>query len=390
LDGIYRILLDMAADRYRICTYRMMKTMDAYHGTTRSRARKIFDQGLLPLPPSRRVWFATSRAYAMGRAKAQARRTRDEPRVFACELDLDAIRRQIGRKRVARMKGTVAIDGPVPIEMMKSLTLADLATVPGEVAAWANGLLALPEEDAVPQDHPGVIRLSRWINGHLASDGRARLVSSELLDRARRWLPEYFRRARLGPRRLSSHQRIGLTRYDVDAPRRRPDPREAEAFQCLEDTRPEERARGLSLLADINEPDLFEWCAMHIDDGHAVVRVAALHAMRRCADIIPDVVEPLVDAEERDIRAGAIAVMLKHTGDDARDWIRRGLADPEVCVRVEAARALNRLHPRKDREILVLASHDPNSAIAGKARKHLLKGKHRPVRSQDLSARIIS
>ena len=160
--------------------------MNAYHGTTQTRARKIFDQGLLPLPPSRRVWFAESRAYAMGRAKTQARRTNDTPVVLACELDLDAVRRQVAHRGVIHRKGIVAVDGPVSIEMMRSVSLADLATVPEEVAAWVNGLLGLAPEESVRPKHPGVIRLSRWINARLASGGEGKLMSWELLERARR------------------------------------------------------------------------------------------------------------------------------------------------------------------------------------------------------------
>jgi len=348
--------------------------MLAYHGTTQSRARKIFEQGLLPLPPSRRVWFAQSRAYAAGRAKSQAARARDVPSVFECELDLDEVRRQPGGRGVVHKKGIIAIDGPVPIEMMHSLSLADFATVPAEIAAWVNSLLDLPPEAAVQAKHPGVVRLSRWINARLASGGR--LVSSELVDRAGRWLPQFFRGATLGARRLRRHRRVGLTEYQVDELQPRPDPREVEALEDLDDLRPEQRIRGLTLLGEMGAADLFDWCVMFVDDEDAVVRVAALRTMQRCDNVMPEAIEPLADSQDRSVRAAAIAVLAKHSGDGSPGWIKRGLADPQACVRVEAVRFLNQLDPRRHRRIIERASHDPNPDIAARARKCLSRGRH--------------
>ena len=348
--------------------------MLAYHGTTQSRARKIFEQGLLPLPPSRRVWFAESRAYAAGRAKSQARRAKDVPTVLGCELDLDEVRRQLGGRGVVHKKGIIAIDGSVPIEMMHSLSLADFATVPAEIAAWVNSLLDLPPEAAVEGKHPGAVRLSRWINARLASGGR--LVSSELVDRAGRWLPEFFKGATLGARRLRRHRRVGLTEYQVDEPQAGPDPREPEALEHLDDLRPEQRIRGLTLLGQMGAADLFDWCVMFLEDEDVSVCVAALRTMQRCDNVMPEEIEPLADSQDRSVRAAAIAVLTKHSGGDSAGWIKRGLADPEVCVRVEAVRFLSQLDPRRHRKIIERASHDPNPDIAARARKCLSGGKH--------------
>ncbi|HUW84441.1 MAG TPA: hypothetical protein VMZ31_16775 [Phycisphaerae bacterium] len=296
--------------------------------------------------------------------------------MFECELDVDEVRRQLGGKGVIHRKGIIAIDGPVPIEMMHSLSLADFATVPAEIAAWANSLLGLPPEAAVQPKHPGVIRLSRWINARLASGGGGRLVSSELVDRAGRWLPEFFKTATLGPKRLGAHRRVGLTEYDVDEPQRGPDPREVEALQGLDNPRPEERVRGLALLGEMGAADLFDWCVMFLDDEAQPVRIAALHTMLQCDSIIPEAIETLADSQDRSTRAAAIAVLAKHSDDGSAGWIKRGLADPQVCVRVEAVRFLNRLDRRRHRRIIELASHDPNPDIAARARKCLSGGKH--------------
>lgn len=43
--------------------------MIVYHGTTSRRAQRICAEGFLPKKPSRCVWFAENRRYALGRAK---------------------------------------------------------------------------------------------------------------------------------------------------------------------------------------------------------------------------------------------------------------------------------------------------------------------------------
>ena len=69
-----------------------------YHGTTRRSAEQIAIEGFAPRRPSRRVWFAQSKGYALRRAKVKARRSRDRPVVLLCELDLAALRRKLGIK----------------------------------------------------------------------------------------------------------------------------------------------------------------------------------------------------------------------------------------------------------------------------------------------------
>ncbi len=346
--------------------------MIAYHGTTRRRARTIFDEGFLPLPPSRRVWFAERRGYAMGRARTQARRTQDEPVVLACDLDLDQIRRQMGAKGVVHRKGVIAVDGAVSVQVLRGYPYADTPTIPAEVAAWLEALLGLKPPDTVKPNHPGLARLSRWINYRIASEPERRLGSSELIEKARKWLPEHLVGIRLTPERLRGQRRVGFADYQVDAQAPKPDPREPEALDCLDSAEGEQRVRGLGLLAEIGDPDLFDWCAMFLEDEDVAVRVTALRRMLQCRDPVPEVIEPSVASEDRRVRAAAIAVLAKHAGQDAPRWIERGLRDPEPCVRTEAVRFLDRLDPRRHRALFELARHDPNPDIAARARKGLL------------------
>ena len=351
--------------------------MDAYHGTTQERARRIFDQGFLPLPPSRRVWFAESRGYAMGRAKTQARRAKDVPVVLACGLDLAEIRRQMGKRGVVHRKGIIAIDGPVTVDLLHWISFADLATVPKEVAAWANNLLGLEAEEAIRASHPGVARLSRWINAHLEEEG-AKLLSSELMERAKRWLPEYFAHAKLGVRSLRANRRIGATEYEIDSRTSGPDLRETQALDWLDSPQSDQRVQGLSLLAEIGDPDLSDWCAMFVEDEAVSVRLAALRTMLQCHDANLAVIEPFVASKDRRIRAAAISALAERGGVDAPSWIKRGLSDPEVHVRVATVPFLSQLDPRQHRSLVEFATHDPNPDIAARARKILVPKRGRP------------
>jgi len=343
--------------------------MLAYHGTTRTRARSILKEGFRPKPPSRRVWFAEARGYALGRARAQARRTDDIPVVLACELDLAVLRQRLGGRAVVHRKGIVAIDGRVAVNVLRSYPFADQATVPREVADWVNSLLHHKAQESVRVDHPGIVRLSRWINSRLASDPEVKLQCSELLEMAERWLPEHFFRVDIDAEELRAHRRVGLTNYEVDSRVTEPDPREAEALDCLDDASAERRVQGLGLLVELRDPDLFDWCAMFLDDDAPTVKIAALEAMAQCEDGTTEVVEPFASAEDRLARAAAIAALAKLTGQNASPWIERGLKDPEPCVRVAAARFLSQLNPREDRSILEIALHDPNPDIVSRARK---------------------
>lgn len=92
--------------------------MIAYHGTTDQRARRIAKEGFLPRKPSRRVWFAESRRYALGRAKTQARRASDRPVVLTCDLNLAQLRERLGARRIFHKNHIIAISAKVPVTVL--------------------------------------------------------------------------------------------------------------------------------------------------------------------------------------------------------------------------------------------------------------------------------
>ena len=344
--------------------------MIVYHGTSSRRARQICAVGFLPKKPSRRVWFAESRRYALGRAKTQARRTRDRAVVLTCDIDVGMFRNRFGSKRVFHRNRVIAIDAPVPVSVLRSAPGAvDQPSSPEEIAEWVNELLRLkPYKGAGPR-HPGVQRLSAWVAKRVAGQPRNRIPPTELLQLARRWLPELFDGVEIDPEGLEVHRKADTIDVAVDTTVPQADPREDQAIELLEDPSPKHRVRGLALLARLEDPDLFEWCAMCLGDDSIDVRLAALHTMRQCEDGDPELVTPFAESSDQRMRGAAISALARLSGEDAPRWFRRGLRDPSPCVRVETAAVLSELDPEQHRDVFSLALYDPNPEVVRRAEK---------------------
>jgi len=351
-----------------------------FHGTTHRRAERICEVGFLPRKPSRRVWFAKGRGYALRRARQQARRARDRPVVLTCDINISQFRERLGKKRVRYNNGVLAIDAPVPVSVLRSHpSVVGQPMTPEELAAWVNHLLGLKAYKGVSRRDPGIERLARWVLNRVTSQPQSRLRPGELLHMARQWLPEHFKGVEVDPKSLRAYRRV--RQIDVaagmDAPE--PDPRDDEALTLLADPKPKRRIRGLAILADMEDPDLFEWCVMYLNDRSVNVRVAALHTMLRSEDGDGEVIAPLARSENKRVRAAAIAAMAKFSEDDAPRWFARGLKDPEPCVRIETAAVLSTLDPAEHRGVFELALYDPNPDVVRLAQK-LTAGKGYPKR----------
>jgi len=240
---------------------------------------------------------------------------------------------------------------------------------PRELAAWVNHLLGLKPYKGANRNHPGIERLSRWVSRRAIHQPSGRISPAELLQMARQWLPELFQDIKIDLDRLQVYRRVVTTEAEAAPAPIQADPREAEALDCLDSPNPKRRVRGLSMLAEMRDPDLFDWGLMYLGDESRMVRVAALRTMLDCDEVEPKVVVPLARSGDKRIRATALAVLAKHSGTDAPRWFRRALRDPDPCVRVEAARFLSELDPEKHRSIFELALYDPNPQVASLAQK---------------------
>ena len=346
--------------------------MICYHGTTRRRAQRICVEGFRPRKPSRRVWFAQGRGYALRRAKTQARRTHDRPVVLTCDLNLAELRRRIGKKRIFQRGGNIAINAPLPTTVLRSHpVVVDQPTTPDELAAWVNHILGLKPWKGVGRRHDGIQRLSSWVTARLGSQPRQRIQPTELLAKARQWLPDFFEDVQIDPEHLQVVGHITTAQVAAQASFPEKDDREDEAVACLESPKATQRVRGLRTLARLLVPDLFEWCAIFLDDESVTVRETALQMMLRCAteEVTTALVVPLARSKNKRVRGAAIAALALHTGDDAPRWFERGLKDPSPCVRMKTAALLEELDPVEHRTIFELALYDPNPQVARTARK---------------------
>jgi len=352
--------------------------MVVYHGTTAERARRIAADGFLPRKPSQRVWFAESRGYALGRAKTQAKRAHDTAVVLTCDIDLPQMRKRLGSRKVFHGSGVIAIKAPVPVNVLRSHPgypgYADQPSSPEDLAAWINDILGLKSYKGANKRHPGLDRLSRWVVNRMTSRPNSRIRPKELLGMARRWLPEFFAGVHIDLETMRARREVATIEVEVQPPPEPADPREDEALECLESEKPERRARGLGLLANVEDPDLFDWCAMFLEDDSPEVTAGALHTMLSCEEADPEVIAPYAESEDKRVRAAATAALAKHGGAEARTWLERGLKDPETCVRFAVAAVLPEVDPVEYREIFELALYDPNPEIRRRART-LTEGK---------------
>ncbi len=341
--------------------------MIVYHGTTKGRVRQITSQGFLPKKPSRRVWFAESRRYAQGRAKTQARRAHDRAVVLTCDINLERMRDMLGAHCIFHKNKIIAINGPVPAAVLRSHPHLGTPASPESLVIWVNRLLGLKPHKGPGKRHPGIIRLSEWVDNRKIRQPHTAIHPSELVQLARQWLPEFFKGIKIDPKNLKVH-RIP-TNIKVEDEPAKINPKEEEALKCILASNAKRRIRGLKLLAELNEPDLFDWCVMFLNDESIDVQVEALHTMLQCRDGDLPVIQPFAESENKRIRGAAIAALAKHSGKDAPQWFEFGLKDTYPVVRLETAALLPELDPVKYKEIFELALYDPNPKIRSLAKK---------------------
>ena len=343
--------------------------MKVYHGTSQRRAEQIAVDGFAPRAPTRRVWFAQSKSYALRRAKVQARRRHDRPALLTCELDIARLREQLGRKRVICRGGIVVINGPLPVSVLRHAPgLWDLPASEPELAAWLNRLLGLKPQRGMSHRDPGVIRLARWVQNRRASQPRSRLKESEIVERAAGWLPEWFRGVSVDPSTLRIRRRPSEieVRPELEVAEPEGDPA---AVDALTSDNPRRRMRGLQLLGRTGDPDLIDWCALLLSDPEAMVRRKALELVAHSDDGDPELLMPFATCRHQGIRAIAVAGLARHGGDQAAQWCARGLHDPDDAVRVATAGQLPHYDPQRHRQLFELALYDPNPSVVTLARK---------------------
>ena len=333
--------------------------MNYYHGTTLRNAIRIVEMGFLPRKGI--VWFTTSKHRAQRRAKQKARKIASPPFVFVCEIDVKELVNRLGKNLVMRSKGFLAIRGRVPPTV--------ILNSPELIAKWVNQTLQRKSYEGISPRHPGIDRLSRWVENRMNSSSGSTIRPEELSQKLHQCLPDFFRGIEITAEDLRFHRFPEPVDFETELPSEQTDLREENALENLADAKPKRRIRGLQLLAQLESEDLYDWCTLLLSDESLEVRIAALQTIVHCNDGDPEVIRPFAESQNKRIRAAAIAALAKHSAGDAPRWFERGLKDHEACVRLETAALLPMLDTTEYQGIFELALYDPNPAIKHLAQK---------------------
>ena len=332
--------------------------MKFYHGTTLQNAIRIAEMGFLPRKGV--VWFTTSKHRAQRRAKQKARKIASPPFVFTCEINVHKLYSRLGKHLVMHSKGFLAIRRRVPPTVI--LNSSEL------IARWVSQILQGESYESISPHHPGINRLSRWVENRMNAGPDSAIRPKELSQKLQQWLPNFFRGVKISPEDLRFDYSPELVDF-AESSLEPVDSREENALDALAAAKPQRRIRGLELLAQLEHEDLYEWCTLLLSDESVEVRIAALQTIVHCDDGDPEAILPFAESQNKRIRAAAIAALAKHSAEDASRWFQRGLKDREACVRLETAALLPTLDTIEHREIFELALYDPNPAIKYLAEK---------------------
>ena len=346
-----------------------------YHGTTLSSARGIIENGFRPRRGA--IWFTTHWNYAKNRAEQKARRKHGRPVVMKTELEIEALRTHLGNGKIHVHGNVIAIRERLSVQRLQS-NLFELLASPAALAQWVNHQLGLYSHNGVSQNHWGVVRLAHWMDNRMRSGTGNRIDQQEFFEKGRQWLPAFFDKIPFSPEGLPiqhlQNDTIAVRTLYIDtqeetAESLKADTRYIKAMADISDENPKRRIRGLQFLEKIGTEELFDWCALHLEDESVDVICNALRIMCQCDEGYIAPILPHAEAKNRRIRASALAALAKHASDDAERWFERGLKDPATCVRMEVARLLPTLDRIEYQELFDIARHDPNPVVKQLAKK---------------------
>ena len=271
--------------------------MKYYHGTTLRSAIKIAEIGFLPRKGA--VWFTTSKQYAQGRAKQKARRTGSSPFVLACEINVSELYNRLEKRLIMRGGGVIAIRARVPQTVIRSHFTLELLNSPEQIARWVNQKLRRKSYEGISPRHPGIDRLTRWMENRTNSGTGSTIRPDELSQKLQQWLPDFFQGIEITPEDLRFDYFPEPAEIETVPPTEPVDSREENALDDLAATKPQRRIRGLKRLARLGNEDLYDWCTLLLSDESLDVRIAALQAITHCDDGDPEVLLPFANSQNK-------------------------------------------------------------------------------------------
>ena len=93
-----------------------------------------------------------------------------------------------------RSKGFLAIRRRVPPTVI--LNSSEL------IARWVSYILQGESYESISPNHPGINRLSRWVDNRMKAGTDSAIRPKELSQKLQQWLPNFFRGVKLTPKDL--------------------------------------------------------------------------------------------------------------------------------------------------------------------------------------------
>ena len=188
--------------------------MNFYHGTTLQNAIRIAEMGFLPRKGV--VWFTTSKHRAQRRAKQKARKTASPPFVFTCEIEVQELYNRLGKNLVMRSRGFLAIRRCVPPTV--------ILNSPELIAQWVNQTLQRKSYEVISPRHPGIDRLSRWVENRMTSGTGITIRPEEISQKLHQWLPDFFQGVEITPEDLRFDRFPEPVEFGTEPPSEQADP----------------------------------------------------------------------------------------------------------------------------------------------------------------------
>jgi len=186
------------------------RSVVVWHGTSRSRAESIREEGFKPGKMGKgRTFFTRSPNVARGYARRRAKNESDQPAVIKCSIDLNhyndyirpsssvfAFRQECIDSQVVR--GVSGIEREPRKKKQKrkdaDAKLTDVAITfnsgcPG-IAYWINSCLKLNGQSRIDENHEAVVKIKEWLDAESDAGRFGEVPDEEMLEQVRKYFPE--------------------------------------------------------------------------------------------------------------------------------------------------------------------------------------------------------
>lgn len=186
------------------------RSVVVWHGTSRSRAESIREEGFKPGKMGKgRTYFTRRPTVARGYARRRAKNESDQPAVIKCSIDLNqyndyirpsssvfAFREECIDSQVVRGVSGIEREPRKKKQKRKNtgVKLTDVAITFNSnragIAYWINSCLKLNGQGRIDESHEAVAKIKEWLDAESDAGRFGEVPDEEMLDRVRKYFPE--------------------------------------------------------------------------------------------------------------------------------------------------------------------------------------------------------